>query len=452
MKKLARFTCSYSFSLLEIFISLLSSQTNIKIDKNNVQSYLNPDCDSVFNYIDNNFLYFVNEYNKTVTDDSYFNASYVENHFDILVNVDGDNQKGIFIDFDKDNGYALLIDNYEFLDFKIVGKSPYYDIDLNCKHVYTNNNYHYINNKNEAVPTSEDIISDNLINQTYRNKIYDGQTHSGSSTITDLDKYVYDYYGDGWSLCKSFENTRKNILNQSDLSCYLQHNNEGLTSSEGNCWLVSAYNILQQFQYKNKDLPKYFETIYYNPKVEETETYHKYFDKNDNNISDKLDNGIFEYELNPNTAFPILYTKIRKYALNDKKLNIESGQTAFKTCNLVQEVASLYDMLIMANTHFNWKLYIYPLIKNLDDGYPLLWPTSTDTYGAHTMIVVGYSKYEKRERTFLWFYKTRHKIFYQIIDGWNREPVYYDMNRHIGPSIIGEFSYKKWYWWLTWAW
>ena len=140
MKKLARFTCSYSFSLLEIFISLLSSQTNIKIDKNNVQSYLNPDCDSVFNYIDNNFLYFVNEYNKTVTDDSYFNASYVENHFDILVNVDGDNQKGIFIDFDKDNGYAYCaVRTKVFLWFYVTKKILFYRVNDG----WDKNNYVY---------------------------------------------------------------------------------------------------------------------------------------------------------------------------------------------------------------------------------------------------------------------------------------------------------------------
>ena len=58
MKKLIKSGTCYCFSLIEILISLLSIQTNVKIDENNVHSYLNPDCDSVFNYIVNIHFYF----------------------------------------------------------------------------------------------------------------------------------------------------------------------------------------------------------------------------------------------------------------------------------------------------------------------------------------------------------------------------------------------------------
>lgn len=450
MKKIISSRSCCCLSLFQILVLLLSSQNGVIINENNVQTYLSPDCFSVYEYIDNNFAYFVSEYNRMVTDNNYFKASYIEKHFDILVNVDGSNQKGIFIDFDNSNGYALLIDNYEFLDFQIIGESPYYNIDLKYKHVYTNNNYYYIDENGEILSTDgETNFNENL---TYKEPIYPGQDSEGCGAIIDIDSYFTSLYGTGYIIEKGCSVECNKVYSQSDLSCYLNFFDNGRKFySEGNCWLVSAYNVLQLFKKHSDKMPSITETIEYKPNHEEFATYLKYFYGDGTHKYPLVGNNKYEYDLSHNCNFPKLYAEMRKYSLNTLNLDIEDGQSFYTSSYLVTSMARKYDLDIFSKSYLLWKAYAYILTKNLDDGYPLLFSTAFGTYGSHLMTVIGYRIYSKKRRIFLWFTTTERHLFFKLNDGWHNRYVYYDVSRDMNPiASLTEFNLKKENWWLKW--
>ena len=80
---------------------------------------------------------------------------------------------------------------------------------------------------------------------------YDGQEadQKGCGKIIDTDLYVKDKYGSGWRLSNN-KSLSMNGYSQWNMSCYRKHNIENdklssKTSSEGNCWVISAYTVLQ---------------------------------------------------------------------------------------------------------------------------------------------------------------------------------------------------------------
>ena len=79
--------------------------------------------------------------------------------------------------------------------------------------------------------------------------------------------------------------------------------------------------------------------------------------------------------------------------------------------------------------------------KEINDGKPLLWSTTNDTYGPHTMAVAGYAHYHKVINFWL-FTVIFEKLFYEIRDGWSAERRYYDMSGHLGLAAIISFDYK----------
>lgn len=82
-----------------------------------------------------------------------------------------------------------------------------------------------------------------------------------------------------------------------------------------------------------------------------------------------------------------------------------------------------------------WGLYADKGIKKLDNNYPLLWSTSSGTYGSHTMAVCGYKYYSKTSGW--WIFKvTSYKLFYELRDGHSTDPRFYDILGHVGFSSI----------------
>ena len=102
-------------SILTIIIAILFSNGISNVNNNNVQDYVNSDPASVCEFIDDNFNKFVDEYNNMASKEKLeiWDAKFIENQFEIDINECGKEYKGIFLDFDADNGYAI-IGNFRF--------------------------------------------------------------------------------------------------------------------------------------------------------------------------------------------------------------------------------------------------------------------------------------------------------------------------------------------------
>lgn len=208
--------------------------------------------------------------------------------------------------------------------------------------------------------------------------------------------------------------------------------------SESNCWVISAFHVLQYLaDTRWVGMPKSWQLETYNPKVSESNIYSLYYNSQGDNISNKINfhnSVINEYELMNNSFYwPTLYTQVRKY-VSDKFRHIEYG-SVWDTSNIIENIARLYGYNVNAVEHVFWGLYMNTATKKLDEGLPLIWATLSGTYGSHSMAVCGYRYYYKT--TGWWIFKfTNYKLFYELRDGHNLAPRYYDMSGHIGFAAI----------------
>lgn len=133
---------SSCISVLLLLVSMLAVN-NSKVNENNINNYLDSDCYSVTNYIEKNFDLFVDKYNESV-EENILNASYVENKFAIIIDEAGTKNEGVFLDFDLDNGYAIVGDEYNFYEFNPNGDSPYKGIESESYCYSTVSGYLYL--------------------------------------------------------------------------------------------------------------------------------------------------------------------------------------------------------------------------------------------------------------------------------------------------------------------
>ncbi|MDE5767599.1 MAG: hypothetical protein K2H56_03545 [Malacoplasma sp.] len=120
---------SSSFGIISILVSMLSGMGISGVNESNIQYHVAPDCVSTSDFIENNFQTFVSSYNESVEDSNLLlNATHVESKKSVT-NLD-DNSQAIYLDFNDDNGYALIGNNYLILDFATTGDLYYLkDVD-----------------------------------------------------------------------------------------------------------------------------------------------------------------------------------------------------------------------------------------------------------------------------------------------------------------------------------
>ncbi|MDE7297137.1 MAG: hypothetical protein K2N84_07735 [Clostridia bacterium] len=430
----------HSFS----FKAMLGTMGVSDVNESNIENYIASDSAAVADFIEENFEKFVDEYNMA-TDDSW-DANYIENRFPITIDACGNVYEGVFMDFDNDNGYAVIGCDYEFLDFVTLGASPYADIKSEEYYYSSATGYYYLC-KDEYL--SVDVDNNAEEDYFYENdnaKHYDGQEKDkkGCGKIIDTDLYVKDKYGSGWSLGNHASLPMRGYT-QWDLSCYRKHIIEkdtlsSSTSSEGNCWAVSAYNVLQYMaDTKWTDMPQQTDIANYTPSTDEPKIYSKYFDSTGKNktkllyYNNKKSSTNEWFLVSYSRSFPELYTIVRKH-VNDKYKKIESG-SIYNTSEIIEYTAKYYKHNVNAKEHVAWGGYANAATKKLDDGYPLLWSTSSGTYGSHTMAVCGYKYYTKTSGWWI-FKSTKYKLFFELRDGHSTAPRFFDLSGHVGFSAI----------------
>ena len=94
-------------------------------------------------------------------------------------------------------------------------------------------------------------------------------------------KELEDNYNCLWEVFYFKDKKEKHIIEKDALS--------SSTSSEGSCWVISAYNVLQYMADNHwKDMPQQTDMVTYTPSKDEPNIYSKYFDSKGNNKSKLL--------------------------------------------------------------------------------------------------------------------------------------------------------------------
>lgn len=456
---------SSGFSVVLLLLAMLTVN-NSEVNEDNIKNYLDSDCHSVANYIENNFSLFVEKYNESTEEDK-LNASYIENKINVIIDESGTKCEGVFLDFNFDNGYALIGDDYNFYDFSTSGESPYKDIQSESFYYSTLSGYLYLKDDDYInVDASKNYSNDNLEDLTFESA-YKGQTKAGCGHINDIAEYVKSRYGSDWKSCKnkSLSMSTGEYTTQDTLSCYTTNkieNDEIVSYTEGSCWFVSAYNVLQSLadssgDYKKKvntyktdskinSMPSLSDTTKYDAKVEETNIYSQYYDSNDHNISGILKtstgNTSYKVRYRGTRTFPKLYTDVRKYVTSI--YNKVNGGTIYNTANIINQVGRQYGYNFKAKGTVLAGLYGSSGITAVNNNLPFVLCTSNVSnagYGNHLMAGCGYQIYSKTSGW--WIFKTTsHKYFYELRDGHSQGKVYLDLSALIGFGGIVLLDYS----------
>lgn len=406
--------------LISILIAILTAINGLPaatVTEENIHTYVAPDCEAVAEFIVENLSDFVREYNETLEEgEEPLQASYCEATIPVYITTT--NQDGVYLDFDGDNGYLVVVDNYEIAAYATQGDLAYLRGQEPLVYSIYDGFLHY-DGEGNLIPyegaTAMTEADWEAYTLTPLGKSYQGQSGNGSDgQIYDPDAFVKDKYGSGYSVYSS--KTLKNFqyVSQYDLSIYYQLKN-GSRYSEGNCSLAAIYALLNYLQASGKypKLPKASAITSY--AATKDGFYSKY--KKDSN-----------YVITTPKILPKLYVDIRNYAV--KKYGYEvAGTNPFHIATIIQQVGKQYDYNLKANHILIWS-YEGQAVKEIDAGYPIIWNmANSDTYGSHSTVVTGYRTYRKT-KTFLGMKLYSYVKLMALNDNWNKSVRYFDFTNY----------------------
>ena len=445
-QKLIKLKSASGVSILLLLLSIVGGG-NSDINEENISQYLKGDPVSVSNFIEENLGKVVNKYNESSESKDKWEANYIEKKFPILIEDSGEEYQGMFLDFDNDHGYAVVGNEYTFMNFQTNGESPYKNKEGKSYSYSTSTGYFYETDEGmlsvyEENNTNEEFMANSSSSINF-DKLY-GQEAFGEGKIYDTDEYINGKYGSGWTMYASNSLDMEGFT-QFNLSSYVKNkiiDDKRERRSEGNCWFVSAYNVLQYMQkIKWTKMPSSSEKQNYVPSRDEPNFYGWYFDSNGNNISEILTynkgkSKVHEYELRYSkpVSFPKLYVDVRK-CIYDNYGKINDGNIG-ESSGVIEYVANKYGYYVNAVEHAFWRFYASTGTTNIDSGYPMLWSTLNSNYGSHTMAVCGYKRYSRDVGW--WFFRQKEaRLFYELRDGHREDPRYFDMTAFSKLFCIG---------------
>ena len=409
-------------SIIAILLAIVitTSGTGAYITEDNLSNYLSPDYNTVSTFILDNITLFADEYNKQLVDgEERFEATSCE--FSAPVLVETYNQEGIYLDFNGNNGYMIVVDNYTVIDFQTKGDLDYLkESDYLYYSIY--DGFLYIDTDGNYVPYYYKEMTEEDWGEYQKVSLesYAGQTSGNDGEIYNPTNFVKSKYGKGYEIYKQVSLPNYTYVSQYDLSIYYETKGNS-TYSEGNCSLASIYSLMNYLktQKKYNRLPSSSSTTSYDAKNDSF--YEKYNKKTNYNID------------NPKTL-PKLYLSIRNYAVNNYGYEV-SGTNPFNIATIIERVGLQYGCDIDANHILIWS-YEKQVVNEINAGYPTIWNmANSSTYGSHTTVVTGYKTYRKTTKI-LGINCYSYVNLLQLNDNWNKSARYFDFTDY---NAFGSF-------------
>lgn len=406
--------------LISILIAMITAINGLpagQLTEENVQAYVAPDCEAVAEFIADHLSDFVREYNETLAEgEASLQASYCEATMPVYITTT--NQNGVYLDFDGDNGYLIVVDNYEIAAYATQGDLSYLrEQETLMYSLY--DGFLYYDAEGNLIPyegtTAMTEADWEAYLQTELERSYQGQSGNGSDgQIYDPDAFVKDKYGTGYSVYNS--NILKNFqyVSQYDLSIYYKLQN-GTRYSEGNCSLAAIYALMNYLQASGKytELPKASAITSY---AATKDSFYNKYKQNGN------------YSITTPKILPKLYASIRNYAITHYGYEV-GGTNPFYIATIIQQVGKQYGYTLKANHILIWS-YEGQAVKEIDAGYPVIWNmANSDTYGSHSTVVTGYRTYRKT-KTFLGMKLYSYVKLLALNDNWNKSVRYFDFTNY----------------------
>lgn len=420
MKELKKITCFCLAAMLLFSVFFSSNYVTAKAETKKLTAKF------VADYIKKNTKKFVKAYNETVSKSSEkLKATSVAKQ--IPVKIVDDNTKGIYVDFNKDNGYIVIDAKGIIIDFEVEGDLSYINRKKLVYYSLTEG-FVYFDSKKNMISYKKGVATEEKWKEALKkNKIYDGT--DSSRIIIDPDKYVADRYGSKYTLIAEKSLPKKYPYEkQFDNTVYYTIKDD-LLYSESNCTLNSVYtslSYLKTTKKKYKAFPSVNKKIKFDAKKD---SFYKKFKKDSN------------YDIQTPKKLPKLYYTIRQYAITKGYYHIKSGFLTtegtwpFDITKLIKGVGSKYDIEMKPK-----QILIYTFTnqvkKEIDAGYPTLFNmTMHSVYGAHSIVVTGYREYVRKTKFLFFDIKEKVQIM-KISDNWNKDAVYFDYDEYNG---LGSF-------------
>lgn len=424
--KLLLLTLLVSTSSVSTIYSNNSSEYSIQTASSISHSVTPIECAE---YICNHLTDFEKYYNEANPDLERLTATSVDNLIPLYIENMGKQIDGILIDLNNDFGYITVGYDYEIFDVQAKGDQPFIDYSGVTYQLSIGDGYFYYNKEIcDWVSVNKDSLSTekDWENVKLNHGQYEGQESdkSGNGEIIDTTLYVHDKYDSDYFEFLSASLDMDGYI-QSDLSAYETIDNNGKGWTEGNCWIVSAFNVLLYIA-KTKCTNMYLtDEVNYDAKQNEPNIYLKHFDKNDRCLETVTKNNgetVDKWQLT-NNKFPRLYSIIREYVDGEYK-KCDEGYV-WETRDIVKYSCNKFKISINTQTQYNWSCYFGYLINEILEGRPALFFTLTGTYGSHAMAVCGF-KYYKMTKKYWIFNQTSYKLFFELKDGYSKDSRWFD--------------------------
>lgn len=429
---------SSTICFLAVIVSILNNAGYTEATEDNVEDYVTSDALTVSNFIEENFVEFVKEANVDLEEP--WKASYIEEKFPIEVNYLGDVTQGMFLDFDGENGYAVVAENYIFRDFQTEGESPYKGITSTRFQYDALSGYYYeVNGElQNVIDEYDEACRNNLYDEAGAISVYNGQEYfefTQFGGIVDCLSYLKDKYGKTYTPVKS-KSLSMTCYTQDQLSAYTvwsKDSNGFIKEEEHNCAIVSAFNCIQYMRGFNMiKLPSATTKEKFNPSYFEPRSYSSNYDSKGNPISTKItfkNTTHHKYELRTIQSFPTLYCQLREEA--DNILGRFDTLTLDTELRVIKKVCQKYGYTVDFDCRSLYYAYLNDALTKLEQGYSLIW-----SFKGHITAVKGYKIYENY-KTIGNYKSTTTYAFLELADGYSTRGRFFNMTGYRDNAGIG---------------
>ncbi|HBD05957.1 MAG TPA: hypothetical protein DCY93_00910 [Firmicutes bacterium] len=406
-------------NILMLIAAVLSATLGVSISQNDAQKIVGKDHDSIACFIEDNLEQFKTEYHNAMNDFS-FNPSYVENKYEVYL-IDSESYS-TFLDFDGNNGYMLVADNYELLDFKTEGQLDYFNYGYEVCYSPDTNYCFYYETEERYIPFSainylgqepEDIMRGKCL---FDYDITEYTTRKDGNIIHDYEYYMNKRYGSKYKYVSSTGySNRYSFPTQMDYSFYSLDGD----NAEGNCGLAALYNsyLYGSLRYSDK---KYKGCKSYGVKVQ-ARYYDPYYFSIMNNPRKYGVSYIFD--ISSINVFPQSYLDIRDWMQKNANYRC-NGSSAKQLANCIKAI--IYsDSKVKVKPRAELFLTFKQIKALVDKNCLPLIGVDDNVWGCHFMTITGYRIYEKRES--FWIFKLITPVnLLQLCDNHFGLPTYMD--------------------------
>lgn len=408
-------------SLYSIALLFGLNQVSYKTSDSGSDTYLDGDCESISNFIESYLSTFVDEYN--IAEEDNWQATSIEDK-KTVIDIDTE-EEYIYLDFNDENGYAIVGNDYNLIDFSTTSDLSYTK-DVDTLYWSEFDGFVYVEGEEYLRYNANYLTEDELNDYAFK---YEGKVESfenWSDAIKNIPSYLTSRYGGDWYIDNK---NSKSLTNYVDV----YQNDNAIYYGEGNCTLSAYFGIFQYLRdNKNfKNLPTGTVKV------------------------DVSDDTFSEGHTVKNDEVDAIYAKVREAAMN---YNYTTESDAWTSTTMAR-----WGNEALASMGYNSKWfrhYIYmcltwtfrsQVVKNIDDGYSVMWNQARGNYSNHSMVVKGYKTYKKDHR--FWFIKwSESKHFMVINDNWDNTPetTYIDFDGYSNDLInegFGTFVVVKDYLW-----